>query len=110
MVLFSSADWKIDPRASQTPLHPSLCAQAGGPLPVRPVSSQDDQEAEVELLTPRFNAFLNLEQTVGSKLHSGQRGRAFFSAKRQSLGSYFYLAACDWLKDKIEIATQTAAF
>jgi len=109
--VFESTLYRIDPRASQTPLHPSLCAQAGGPLPVRPVSGgPEDSEAEVELLTPRFNAFLNLEQSVGSELHSGQRGRAFFSTKRQSLGSYFYLAACDWLKNKIEIATQTAAF
>ena len=109
--VFESTLFRIDPTASQTPLHPSLCAQAGGPLPVRPVSGgQEDQEAQVELLSPRFNAFLNLEQAVGSELHSGQRGRAFFSTKRQSLGSYFYLAACDWLEEKIEIATQTAVF
>ena len=110
--VFQSTLFRIDPTASTTPMHPSLCAQAGGPLAVRPAaaSGQDDQEAEVELLTPRFNAFLNLDQEVGSKLHSGQRGRAFFSTKRQSLGSYFYLAACQWLEDKIEIATQTAVF
>ena len=110
--VFQSTVFRIDPRASQTPLHPSLCAQAGGPLAVRPLAdpAAEDQEAQVELLTPRFNAFLSLDQDNSSELHSGQRGRAFFSTKRQSLGSYFYLAACDWLEGKIEMATQTAVF
>lgn len=109
--VFATTLFRIDPRASQTPLHPSLCAQAGGPLAVRPkASGQEDQEASVELLTPRFNAFLSIDQSNSSELHSGQRGRAFFSTKRQSLGSYFYLAACDWLENKIELATQTAVF
>ena len=110
--VFRTTLFRIDPRASQTPLHPSLCAQAGGPLPVRPSAAAggEDQQADVELLDPRFNAFLRLDQENSHKLHSGQRGRAFFSTKRQSLGSYFYLAACDWLEDKIEIATQTAVF
>ena len=110
--VFETTLFRIDPRASKIPLHPSLCAQAGGPLPVRPSASPngDEEEAQVEMLDPRFNAFLKLDQENSNKLHSGQRGRAFFSTKRQSLGSYFYLAACDWLEDKIEIATQTAVF
>lgn len=102
---------RIDPTASETPLHPSLCAQAGGPLAVRPVAAQSpDDESKVMLLGPRFNAFLTLDEESSNNLHSGQRGRAFFSTKRQSLGAYCYLAAQDWLKEKIDIATQTAAF
>jgi len=108
--VFESELCRIDPRASESPTHPSLCAQAGGPLAVMPVASDNPDEAKVELLSPRFNAFLDLDKTSSRQLHSGQRGRAFFSTKRQSLGSYFYLAACDWLKNKIDVATQTAVF
>ncbi|MFK7769219.1 MAG: HlyD family efflux transporter periplasmic adaptor subunit [Mariniblastus sp.] len=109
--LFKSKMIRVNPRASTTPTHPSLCAQAGGPLTVRPAAGKEDSdEAAVELLTPRFNVVLELESELSSSLRSGQRGRAFFSTCQQSLGSYFYLAAADWLENKIEIATQTAVF
>jgi putative peptide zinc metalloprotease protein len=99
---------RIDTKASTTPTHACLCAQAGGPLAVRPVAS--DGESDIELLTPRFSAELEVDAEIGGKLFSGQRGRAFFSTTRQSLGSYFFLAASDWLEKKIEIATQTSPF
>ena len=108
--VFESTLYRVDPRASQSPMHPSLCASAGGPLAVRPVRNEDAEDAQVELLSPRFNVFLSLDSSCSNQLQSGQRGKAFFSTKQQSLGSYFYLAACDWLENKIEIATQTAVF
>ena len=110
--LFKSKLIRVNPRASQTPTHPSLCAQAGGPLTVRPAPATDSSSNEpaVELLSPRFNVVLELDQSLSSQLHSGQRGRAFFSTCETSLGSYFILAASDWLENKIEIATQTAVF
>ncbi|MDG1873870.1 MAG: efflux RND transporter periplasmic adaptor subunit [Mariniblastus sp.] len=102
---------RIETKASQTPMHPSLCAHAGGALTVRPITnSGESQDPTVELLSPRFNVFLCLDPISSRQLQSGQRGKAFFSTKRQSLGSYFYLAACDWLESKIELATQTAVF
>ena len=109
--LFESKLIRVDPTASTTPTHPSLCAQAGGPLTVRPVTANEkSNEPAVELLSPRFNVVLELGGELSSQLQSGQRGRAFFSTCEQSLGSYFYLAAADWLENKIEIATQTAVF
>ena len=112
MRVFNSKLVRVIPRASDIPTHPTLCAQAGGPLPVRPVvgNSGNQDEPSLELMSPRFNVFLELDSDTSSQLHSGQRGRAFYSTCQQSLGSYFYLAARDWLEHKIELATQTAAF
>jgi putative peptide zinc metalloprotease protein len=101
---------RIDSRATQTPSHPSLCAQAGGALPVRPVPTESADEPAFELLSPRFDVVLQLDNAIAIELECGQRGRGFFLTCEQSLGSYFYLAASDWLKSKIEVATQTAAF
>ena len=109
--VFESKLVRMDPRATEKPTHPSLCAQAGGPLVVRPASSGSSSgEPSFELLSPRFNIVLELDSNSSQQLHSGQRGRAFFSTREQSLGSYFYLAAADWLETKIEMATQTAVF
>ena len=109
--VFESKMARVNPRASETPTYPSLCAHAGGPLAVRPaISSGDSEQPSVELLSPRFNVFLELDSESSEQLCSGQRGRAFFSTCSQSLGSYFYLAAADWLETKIDLATQTAAF
>ena len=107
--VFRSKLRSIDKRASTKPSHPSLCAQAGGPLPVMPTAGENG-ESEVELLTPRFSAALEIDSEVSSRLFSGQRGRAFFSTERKSLGSYLFLAASDWLEKKIDIATQTTPF
>lgn len=109
--VFRSKLIRVNPRASEIPTHPSLCAQAGGPLNVRPaITGGNSEEPQVELLSPRFNVFLELDPESSKRLQSGQRGRAFFSTCEQSLGSYLYLAVADWLEAKIEIATQTAAF
>jgi putative peptide zinc metalloprotease protein len=111
MDVFESELVRINPRASADPKHPSLCANAGGPLPVKPVSaSSDNDEARFELLVPRFTVELELAPEFGKQLHSGQRGRAFFATNRQSLGSYLFVAASEWLEQKIDMATQTAVF
>lgn len=109
--VFESELVKINPRASADPKHPSLCANAGGPLPVKPVSTNyDNEEARFEMLVPRFTVELDLEPGIGKQLHSGQRGRAFFATNKQSLGSYLFVAASEWLEQKIDMATQTAVF
>ena len=98
---------RVNPRASATPTHPSLCAFAGGPLPVKAASSETEDRPAFELLSPRFDAELAIADKVSQSLHSGQRGLAFFRTNSQSMGSYFYLAARDWLRNKIEVAMQT---
>jgi putative peptide zinc metalloprotease protein len=106
MPVFRSRFRRVNPRASTTPTHPSLCAFAGGSLPVKPAASDSESGPAFELLTPRFTAELSLEDSVSQSLHSGQRGLAFFKTSRQSMGSYLYLASCDWLRNKIELAMQ----
>jgi putative peptide zinc metalloprotease protein len=111
--VFQATISHIDPRATDIPQHESLCADVGGPLAIRTGSrlgngQQDDPD--VRLLTPHFNVDLALSRPVSKRLKSGQRGRAFFDASRQSLGGYWFVSVEDWLRKKVEIATQSAAF
>jgi putative peptide zinc metalloprotease protein len=106
MPVFKSRFTRVNPRATTHPTHPSLCAFAGGPLPVKGAASESEDGPAFELLSPRFNAELSLDDEISQSLHSGQRGLAFFKTGRQSMGSYLYLAACDWLRNKIELAMQ----
>lgn len=108
MPVFRSRFSHINPRATTTTTHPSLCTFAGGTLPVKGASSDAESTdgPSFELLSPRFTAKLTLEDDVSQSLQSGRRGLAFFKTGRQSMGSYLYLAACDWLRNKIELAMQ----
>lgn len=109
MGLFESMISRIDPRASNHPTHPSLCADAGGPLPLKPGGKGDnDAQPDMLLLSPRFDVLVSLDHEISQSLHSGQRGRAFFKARTQSLGSYLFLAASDWLKTQIDQAILVA--
>ena len=106
MPVFKSRFSRVNPRASTATTHPSLCAFAGGSLPVKPAGSESENGPAFELLTPRFSAELTLEDEISQSLHSGQRGLAFFKTGRQSMGSYLFLASCEWLRNKIELAVQ----
>ena len=112
--IFSASISRIDGRATDVPAHPSLCANLGGPLPIKTNSKSEDEsageQADYLLLSPHFNVDLDLDPAISQKLKSGQRGRAFFATERQSLGGYLFVAVEDWLKNKIEMATQTATF
>ncbi len=111
--LFESKLDKINPTASSRPSHISLCAHVSGPLAVKQAASNEqtnDGAATMELLSPRLTATLELDESLSNQLQSGQIGRVFFKARSQSLGSYLFLAASDWLKRQVEQASQTAAF
>lgn len=107
---FDSHIDRVDPRASNIPTHRILCVDAGGPLPLKPAprSSHSDPDETMVLLSPRFDVLVSLNEESGQRLRSGQRGRAFFTAPTQSLGSYMYIAVGDWLNTKIEQATVAA--
>jgi putative peptide zinc metalloprotease protein len=111
MPIFASRQAKVNPKASIEPSHISLCAHAGGPLAVKPASrASNSGDPKFELLDPRITVDVELSPEYGSRLQSGQRGRAFFETRRQSLGSYVIVVATDWLENKIEMATQAAVF
>jgi putative peptide zinc metalloprotease protein len=108
--VFQSQLVRIDPRADDRPTHPSLCANEGGPLPIRYASQHSNDSPAVRLLSPRFTAELDVNAEIGNELYSGQRGRVYFSAQRQSLGSYLYLLVSQWFQKKFEKATRSKAF
>ncbi len=108
--VFQSKLIRIDPRADDRPTHPSLCANEGGPLPIRYANQRSGDSSTVRLLSPRFTAELDVVADVGDDLYSGQRGRVYFSAQRQSLGGYLYLVAAHWFERKLDKATRSAAF
>ena len=109
--VFQAPLTRINPRAQLAPQHPSLGANYGGLLPVQArTGTVQDGESRFELLEPHFTVTLSVAGEFVHELSSGQRGRAFFETKRQSLGGYLYVAVGDWLKHKIKIATQSAAF
>ena len=110
--VFSSRLHRIDPAASSQPSHMALCAHMSGPLPVRPARAPDHSgdSAAMELLSPRVTAQLRLDSQQSNQLQSGQIGRAFFKARSQSLGSYLFLAASDWLENQFKQAAETAVF
>jgi putative peptide zinc metalloprotease protein len=111
--IFESKINKIDPTASSTPSHLSLCAHVNGPLPVRPTASGDESNengSSMELLSPRLTATLELDSSLSKRVRSGQIGRAFFKAQSQSLGVWLFLAANEWLTKQFEQASQTAVF
>jgi putative peptide zinc metalloprotease protein len=111
--IFESKINKIDPTASSTPSHLSLCAHVNGPLPVRSTASGDESNengSSMELLSPRLTATLELDSSLSKRVRSGQIGRAFFKAQSQSLGVWLFLAANEWLTKQFEQASQTAVF
>ena len=109
--VFASPIERVDPRATDQPSEPRLCANSGGPLPVKPnpdASAGDSSTPSFVLLSPRFDAYVSIDRAIGNEIHAGQRCQVFFSATEQSLGSYFFLATSRWLKDKIDMAVETA--
>ena len=85
---------------------PSLTAIAGGPLPVRP--SHDP--GEFELLAPRFEVEIEVPESMAEQLHSGQRGRIYFSIASRSMGSYLLESCQEWLNRRLQIAADVQSW
>ncbi len=78
---------KVSPRASTTPIHLSLCAVNGGPLPVQ---RRGDHNSELEFLKARFKAVAELTPEQSRQLRSGQQFPVFLDGIRPSVGSYLW--------------------
>ncbi|HMO14843.1 MAG TPA: efflux RND transporter periplasmic adaptor subunit [Pirellulaceae bacterium] len=94
---------RIEPRASDETKQVALCANVGGPLPVR-LGAVKNGYSEYRLLEPHILVELHPDSTVSSDLRSGQRGRLAFAATWQSLGSYLFMSVERWVQEKIEMA------
>ena len=100
---FSCSLTSISPSASVESPHPALCAPFGGPLtvcrraaPADPASSTDD--AQHELIEPRFTGTVRLERHHGQRLRAGQVGVVTFHDGRETIGAHIHRMVSDWVK------------
>ena len=86
---------RVNPRASDKPVDPSLTVAYGGTIPVRKVSHARDVDASdsVVMLTQRFTATIHLDALQSRRFQAGQRGIVYFRTPRQTLGSYLFCIA-----------------
>lgn len=102
----------VNPKATSTPHHRALCADVGGPLPVRSNAERStppenaEPTSNVELLEPHFYVEVTVPHQAQGRLWAGQTGWAVFSAQRQSLGSYLWHQSQQWLQQKIKAAME----
>ncbi len=91
---------RLDPRASETPLHASLGACYGGPLAVK-ATANGSGKTDYELLSPCFSASIALDVDSSNLVHSGQRGIVLLQTSRESIGTNLYLRARRWVYRKL---------
>ncbi len=96
----------IEPRATDVPVHSSMTAAMGGSLPVRPAANNESQNDEFRLISPRFTARSNLSKNISRRLAAGQRGRAFIEGRQISVGGFLVLQCRNWIRSKLQTATQ----
>lgn len=94
----------IQPRATDRLDETALRADAGGPLPVKPVSTDEGQE--IRLIRPRFIAELEIDPNVAYSLKAGQTGEAFITTEYRTLGWYMVVGLQRWFKEKMSQATE----
>jgi putative peptide zinc metalloprotease protein len=93
---------RLDPQASETPLHPSLCACYGGPLPVHSAEHRaTNDEPNLELLSPRFTATIELDPANSEQVHGGQRGIVLLATSRETIATNIYLRVRNWVYRKL---------
>ncbi|MEM9940255.1 MAG: efflux RND transporter periplasmic adaptor subunit [Planctomycetota bacterium] len=94
----------IKPKASQV-IDVRLSTYAKGPLSVRPVSSnaqQSDQAHPVELVYPRFEGVLELENSSAKILHVGTVGWVGISKYPRSIAGYLIEETREWLLNHLQ--------
>lgn len=107
--IFATTIDRVDPRASDRPVDPSLTVAYGGTIPVHKINdgNKSDASESVVMLSQRFTATINLDSEQSKRFQAGQRGIVYFRTPRQTLGSYLLLASQKWLRNKLKSATTT---
>ena len=107
--LMTTAMTTVEPRASDSLAHPSMGANAGGPLQVRPFQedSTSSSESGFRLIKPRFTAKLQLADDSANELWSGQLGTAFVKGQDHSFGGYLYERCRQWVQTTLKSAAQS---
>jgi putative peptide zinc metalloprotease protein len=102
---------KVNPRASVTPPHPSLCAPNGGPLPVRQVGAGSSEphsgDDKFELLEPGFSGVVALDGRQSAQLRAGQRGVVTARAPGQSIGRHVHSVVERWVQRRLKPPNRT---
>jgi hypothetical protein len=99
---FTASLSKIDPRASRTPPHAALGADAGGSLPVKSKhESPTSKKVESELLDPCFSGTILLTAPQSVSLHAGQRVAVLFSSDGQSWAGRLVMRVRKWIDDRL---------
>lgn len=102
-VCFRGGQWidvvpsKMLPRASRSVPHPAMAATVGGSLAVVPVGADEtrpNEEASIELISPRFKAVVPLPPGLSDSVWCGELGEMALQDKR-SLAHRFWR----WLRD-----------
>jgi putative peptide zinc metalloprotease protein len=91
----------VEPGASATLRFPNLGAHNGGPLPVQPEYSTDEQgktiEAGYRLTSPRFYGSVRLPKDVAQSLRAGEIGQVRFTDRSETIGRKLQRVADRWI-------------
>lgn len=88
----------LEPRATLTPPHQSLCAPYGGPLAVTATPGQS-HPPEYRLLEPRLPGRVELSLEESSRLTAGQIGAVTIFEEHDTLGRIAFQRFKKWLQD-----------
>lgn len=93
---------KLDPRATQMPPHPALCAPVGGPLAVKTDREQSDPK-EQKLVEPHLKGTVQLDSRATTALDAGLIGGITLRNESDTLGRVAYRRLKKWLRDRRDL-------
>ena len=103
--LIRSSIAKVIPRADHSLFHEGLATVNGGSLTVKPTGSDDESKTQnLELLTPRFTAIVNLTPEASVKLFAGQRAMVSYRPFHKSIAAHLSESTQRWFRQKFEAA------
>jgi putative peptide zinc metalloprotease protein len=95
---------RVEPTASDVLRHVALGGNAGGPIPVRAMSS-GDQDARVQsqfrMIAPRFHAVVELGKEESDAIEAGQLAEVRFTDWSESVGKKLHRVVTSWIGSKL---------
>lgn len=99
---------QVAPKATLVPVSKLLCANVGGPLPIRQQSLSGQNEKSAELLEPHVSFQFDLATELANKVAIGRRVRVILTTESTSFGYQLFKNSKRWLAKKIDLATRQA--
>jgi putative peptide zinc metalloprotease protein len=100
----------VRPNASHKLPALALGAVAGGPLPVQPTSTSENQSGQFErrvsyeLVSPRFEGIAHLRRRSGVPSGMGQVASVWFHSHHETVGQHVYRGMSRWIHNRIQAA------